>query len=260
MKSYQLYLIDLDGTMFRGNEKIEEAPLFIKHLQDTNQDFLFLTNNSSKKPSDVVLHLASFGIEVDESKVYTTSLAMAQYISTQKAGASVYMIGEEGLRVALQEAGCKLITNDDNLDLVDFVVMGLDRQITYEKLAKAALAVRAGATFLSTNADKALPTERGMLPGNGSLTSVITTSTRIEPLFIGKPEPLMIELILKQKGLEKEDLLLIGDNYETDILAGIVANIDTAIVFTGFTSKEEIDQVKVKPTYQWYTLKEAINN
>jgi 4-nitrophenyl phosphatase len=259
LKAYQLYLIDLDGTMFRGNEKIEEAPLFIKHLQDTNQDFLFLTNNSTKKPSDVVLHLASFGIEVDESKVYTTSLAMAQYISTQKAGASVYMIGEEGLRIALQEAGCKLIAEDHNLEQVDFVVMGLDRQITYEKLAKAALAVRAGATFLSTNADKALPTERGLLPGNGSLTSVITTSTRIEPLFIGKPEPLMIELILKKKGLDKKDLLLIGDNYETDILAGIVANIDTAIVFTGFTSKEELDQVKVKPTYQWNTLQEAIN-
>lgn len=259
MKSYQLYLIDLDGTMYRGNEKIEEAPFFIKHLQDTNQDFLFLTNNSTKKPSDVVLHLSSFGIDVDESRVYTTSLAMAQYISTKKVGASVYMIGEEGLRIALQEAGCKLIDEDHNLEQVDFVVMGLDRQITYEKLAKAALAVRAGATFLSTNADKALPTERGMLPGNGSLTSVITTSTRIEPLFIGKPEPLMIELILKQKGLDKKDLLLIGDNYETDILAGIVANIDTAIVFTGFTSKEELDQVKVKPTYQWNTLQEAFN-
>lgn len=245
--------------MYRGNEKIEEAPIFIKHLQDTKQDFMFLTNNSSKKPSDVVLHLASFGIEVEEEKVYSTSLATAQYISTQKAGASVYMIGEEGLRFALQEAGCQLITDEEKLEQVDFVVMGLDRQITYDKLAKAALAVRAGASFISTNADKALPTERGMLPGNGSLTSVITTSTRVEPLFIGKPESLMIELILKQKGLKKKDLLMIGDNYETDIMAGIVANIDTAIVFTGFTSKEELEQVNVKPTYQWNTLVEALN-
>jgi 4-nitrophenyl phosphatase len=260
LKQYQLFLIDLDGTMYRGSDKIEEAPVFINHLQEIQQDYMFLTNNSSKKPSDVVAHLASFGIVTEESKVYTTSLATAQYISNQKPGASVYVIGEEGLEAALEAAGCRLITGDQNLVDCDFVVIGLDRQITYEKLAHAALAVRAGATFISTNADKALPTERGLLPGNGSLTSVITTTTKEKPLFIGKPEPLMIDLILQQTGLQKKDLLMIGDNYETDILAGIGAGIDTAIVFTGYTSKEELEGVTVKPTYQWNTLLEAINS
>jgi 4-nitrophenyl phosphatase len=259
LKSYPLYLIDLDGTMYRGSEKIEEAPLFIKHLHETKQDFIFLTNNSSKKPKDVVTHLATFGIEADEKRVYTTSLATAQYISNQKERASVYVIGEEGLRAALEEAGCILVTEGDQVKDCDFVVMGLDRQITYEKLANATLAVRAGATFISTNADKALPSERGLLPGNGSLTSVVTTSTRVPPLFIGKPEPLMIDLILQKTGLQKKDLLMIGDNYETDILAGIGAGVDTAIVFTGFTTKEELEGVNIKPTYQWNTLLEAIN-
>jgi 4-nitrophenyl phosphatase len=259
VKRYQLLLIDLDGTMYRGSEKIEEAPIFMKYIQETQQDYMFLTNNSSKKPSDVVSHLASFGVDTEESKVYTTSLATAQYITDQKPGASVFVIGEEGLEVALKAAGCRLITGEQNLVECDFVVMGLDRHITYDKLANAALAVRSGATFISTNADKALPTERGLLPGNGSLTSVITTTTREQPLFIGKPEPLMIDLILQKTGLQKKDLLMIGDNYETDILAGIGAGIDTAIVFTGYTSKEELKGVTVKPTYQWNTLLEAIN-
>jgi 4-nitrophenyl phosphatase len=246
--------------MYKGSDKIEEAPIFMKHLQNMQQDYMFVTNNSSKTPKDVVSHLASFGINTEESKVYTTSLATAQYISNQKQGASVYVIGEDGLKEALADVGCRIVTGEEDVLDSEFVVMGLDRQITYEKLANAAIAVRAGARFISTNADKALPTERGLLPGNGSLTSVITTTTREQPFFIGKPEPLMIDLILQKTGLKKKDLLMIGDNYETDILAGIGAGIDTAIVLTGYTSKEELEGVTVRPTYQWNTLLEAINS
>ncbi len=148
------------------------------------------------------------------------------------------------------------MTEEEELASCDYVVTGLDRQITYDKLAKAALAVRAGATFISTNGDKALPTEKGLLPGNGSLTAVISTSTQVAPRFIGKPEPLMIELILEQKGLSKEEALMIGDNYDTDILAGVNAGIDTALVFTGFTSKEDIAKCEHQPTYQWNHLLE----
>jgi 4-nitrophenyl phosphatase len=256
VKSYKLFLIDLDGTMYRGTEGISEAAPFIKQLTEKAQDFLFLTNNSSKKPDDVVQHLASFGIETEANKVYTTSTATGQYIQNKKQGARVYMIGEEGLRHALEKSGCQLITDSAEIETCDFVVMGLDRQITYEKVANAALAVRAGATFISTNADKALPSERGLLPGNGSLTSIVSTATGINPIFIGKPESLMIDLILNQEGLMKEDLLMIGDNYETDILAGVNAGIDTAIVFTGFTSEEELKKYEVMPTYQWKHLLE----
>lgn len=254
LKSYKLFLIDLDGTMYRGTEKIEEAAPFIKLLQEMGQDFVFLTNNSSKKPEDVVRHLALFGITTETEKIYTTSQATAQYITNQKKEPKVFMIGEEGLQVALQQAGCRLVYDQSELAEVDFVVMGIDRQITYEKLAKASMAVHAGATFISTNSDKAIPTERGLLPGNGSLTSVVATATRVQPKFIGKPEPLMIELLEKKLGLEKKDLLMIGDNYETDILAGLNAGIDTAIVFTGFTSPEELANYQCNPTYQWRNL------
>jgi 4-nitrophenyl phosphatase len=256
MKSYRLFLIDLDGTIYRGTEEIEEASIFIQQLQEAGQEYLFLTNNSSKRQSDVVQHLATFGIKAEENQVYSTSLATAHYIAKQKAGASVFMIGEEGLLVALEEAGCRLITEDEDLTSCDFVIIGIDRHITYEKLTKAALAIRSGAIFISTNADKALPTERGLLPGNGSLTACLTTTTGVDPLFIGKPESFMIDLILEQRGLNKEDLIMIGDNYETDILAGIKAGIDTAIVFTGYTSKKQLEGYETKPTYQWDHLLE----
>lgn len=115
----------------------------------------------------------------------------------------------------------------------DFVVVGLDRDITYEKLAKACLAVRNGATFISTNGDIAIPTERGLLPGNGSLTSVVAVSTGVDPIFIGKPESIIMEQALKVLGIEKNEALMVGDNYDTDILAGINAGMHTLLVHTG---------------------------
>lgn len=256
LRQYKLFLIDLDGTMYRGMEKIEAAPLFIEELRDAGQEFMFLTNNSTRQAEAFAQHMARFGIDVDPEQIYTTSVATAQYIMNEKPGAKVYVIGEEGLKTTLAEAGCQLIPEFQPGTDCDYVVMGLDRQITYEKLAQACLAVRSGATFISTNPDKAFPSERGLLPGNGSLTSVVSVSTQTEPIFIGKPEPLMINLILQEKNLSQAEVLMIGDNYETDILAGINAGIDTAIVFTGYTSKQDLAKVKVKPTYQWDSLLE----
>lgn len=254
LKQYKLLLIDLDGTMYRGREKIEEAPLFIAALEEAGQAYMFLTNNTTKKPIDFARHLARFGIHVSEKRIYTSSIATATYIAEQKKEARVFVIGEEGLKHALQASGCQVYTEWEETSPCDYVVMGLDRQINYEKLAQAALAVRAGATFISTNPDKAIPSERGLLPGNGSLTAAVSTATQTEPLFIGKPEPFMIQQIMKEQDLSPEDLLMIGDNYETDILAGIHAGIDTALVFSGFTSREALAQVEQKPTYLWDTL------
>nr|WP_236838744.1 TIGR01457 family HAD-type hydrolase [Caldalkalibacillus salinus] len=250
-KNYKLMIIDLDGTMYRGNERIDEAAPFVQQLVETGQDYIFLTNNSTKTTSDVLTHLQGFDIPVKPEQVYTTSKAAADYVTRESQAPSVYMIGEKGLQQALSEAGCRLVDSEEELQHCDYVIIGLDRHVTYEKLAKATIAVRAGATFISTNADKALPTERGLLPGNGAITSVVETATRTAPLYIGKPESLMLDMILKEKQIEQSDALLIGDNYDTDISTGIRAGVDTAIVFTGFTSKEELEKKKAQPTYKW---------
>lgn len=245
MKQYKGYLIDLDGTMYRGSERIEAAGRFVKRLYEQNIPYLFVTNNSTKKQEDVAEVLAKHNIQAEPSLVVTTSMATASYIHDLKPKATVYAVGEEGLFHALQEMGHTVTDQPE----ADFVVIGLDRSVTYEKLARACLAVRNGATFISTNGDVALPTERGLLPGNGSITSVVSVSTGQKPIFIGKPESVITEQALKLIQLPKEDVLMVGDNYDTDILAGINAGLDTLLVFTGVTQKEHLSQYKVQPTY-----------
>ncbi|MBM7648547.1 4-nitrophenyl phosphatase [Bacillus ectoiniformans] len=252
MKSYKGYLIDLDGTMYRGTEKIKEAGDFISRLNAAGLPYLFVTNNSSRTPEQVAEKLVGFDIPTTPEQVFTTSMATASFIAEKKAGATVYVIGEEGIRSALAEKGLELVDHEQ----ADFVVVGIDRGITYEKLATACLAVRNGATFISTNGDIAIPTERGLLPGNGSLTSVVAVSTQTDPIFIGKPESIIMNQALKVLGTDKEDTIMIGDYYDTDILAGIKAGMDTLLVYTGVTQKEHLEKYQEQPTYTIQTLDE----
>ncbi|WP_411739209.1 TIGR01457 family HAD-type hydrolase [Peribacillus sp. S4] len=249
MKSYKGYLIDLDGTMYRGTEQIAEAAGFINDLRKRDIPYLFVTNNSSRTPAQVADKLRSIGISTEDDQVFTTSMATANYIAEQKKGATVYVVGEEGIIEALKEKGMKLVE-----DHPDYLVMGIDRGINYEKLSKACLAVRNGAVFISTNGDIAIPTEQGLLPGNGSLTSVVSVSTQVQPIFIGKPESVIVEQALRVLGVPKEETIMVGDNYDTDILAGINAGIDTLLVHTGVTTKERLKQYKEQPTHVVDTL------
>lgn len=244
LKKYSGYLIDLDGTMYRGTERIFEAVQFVRQLHEKDIPYLFVTNNSSRTPAQVAEKLREFEIPAQESQVFTTSQATANFIFEQNQNASIYVIGEDGIRTALSEKGFQFAEEN-----ADYVVFGIDRSIDYEKYTIACLAIRNGATFISTNGDIAIPTERGLLPGNGALTSVITVSTQTQPIFIGKPESIIMEQALKVLGTKKEETLMVGDNYDTDILAGINAGFDTLLVHTGVTTKAHLPQIQVQPTY-----------
>lgn len=254
MKDYKGYLIDLDGTMYKGSQVIEGAIEFIDYLNKEDKDYLFVTNNSSKTPEEVAEKLNEIGFHTSSEHVITTAMATAGYISEESPGATVYMVGGTGLRKSLNDAG--LIVKDD--EHVDYVVMGLDEEITYEKLTVACLAVRNGAKFISTNKDVSIPKERGFLPGNGSLTSVVSVSTGQTPIFIGKPETIIMEQALEKIGHAKEECIMIGDLYDTDILAGINSGIATLHVHTGVTTFEEIQRKEVLPTYSIKNLLEII--
>ncbi|PAV28738.1 TIGR01457 family HAD-type hydrolase [Virgibacillus profundi] len=253
MKNYKGYLIDLDGTMYRGSEPIEAAAEFVNALHTKNIPYLFVTNNSSKTQEDVSDKLNNMRIRSTPDHVVTTSLATARFIKHQKKDARCYVIGEAGLRAALKEQGLTIVE-----DTCDFVVVGIDREISYEKLAKGCIEIRNGATFISTNSDVAIPTERGLLPGNGALTSIITVSTGRAPIFIGKPEAIIMEEALGILGLPKNETLMVGDNYHTDIRAGINAGIDTLMVFTGVTPFAELANLEIKPDYHVQSLREWI--
>lgn len=250
---YKGYLIDLDGTMYKGTEKIEEAGQFVQKLNELNIPYLFVTNNSSRTPKQVADKLVSFDIPATEEQVFTTSMATANYIAEQKKDASVYVIGEEGIKYTIEEKGLMFGQED-----ADFVVVGIDRDITYEKFAVGAIAIRQGAQFVSTNGDIAIPTERGLLPGNGSLTSVLTVTTTVKPTFIGKPESIIMEQAMRVLGTDLSETLMVGDNYDTDIMAGMNAGMDTLLVHTGVTTKELLQKYDKQPTYVIDSLSEWI--
>lgn len=255
MKKYKGYLLDLDGTMYAGTEVIEGAKEFIAYLADNNFPYLFVTNNASKRPDEVADKLSKMGFVAHADNVVTSAMATASYIADEKPNATVYVIGGTGIRHALEEEG--LVIKDD--EHVDYAVIGLDVDINYEKLSKACLAVRNGAKFISTNPDTSIPTERGFLPGNGALTSVITVSTGVEPKFIGKPMPTIMNKAVDMIGLDKSELVMIGDLYMTDIMSGINSDIDTLHVQTGVSTYEQVMAEAVPPTYSVKNLLEVID-
>ncbi|ADC88032.1 TIGR01457 family HAD-type hydrolase [Staphylococcus lugdunensis] len=254
MKHYKGYLIDLDGTMYKGTEEVDGAAQFIDYLNQQGIPHLYVTNNSTKTPEEVTAKLREMHIDAKPEEIVTSALATANFIANEKANASVYMIGGSGLKAALLDRRLTLRRDKH----VDYVVIGLDEQVTYDKLAIATLAVREGATFISTNPDVSIPKESGLLPGNGAITSVVSVSTGQQPQFIGKPEPVIMDIALDILKLDKADVAMVGDLYDTDIMSGINVGVDTIHVQTGVTSFAEIQEKDVPPTYSVKDLNEVI--
>ena len=242
---YKGYLIDLDGTIYRGSEPIPAGRRFVEQLQANQIPFLFLTNNTTKTPETVANRLANeFSIHVGPETVYTATLATIDYMNDANKGKKVYVIGEPGLIDPILAAG--YVWEEET---PDYVVVGLDTDVTYEKFVVATLAIQKGATFIGTNPDKNIPTERGLLPGAGSVIAMIEASTQQKAIYIGKPEAIIMEKAVEILGVEKANVLMVGDNYTTDILAGINNGIDTLLVLSGFTQKADVPTLPVPPTY-----------
>lgn len=253
MKKYAGYMIDLDGTIYRGKEKIPAAKRFIERLQEHDIPFLFVTNNSTQAPIKVVENLANnFDIHVKEENVYTSALATADYIADlDKDKRSVYVIGGVGLKQAILDRGFRFEETNP-----DYVVVGLDYDVTYHKFELATLAIKRGAKFIGTNADTNLPNERGLVPGAGSVIALVECSTQQKATYIGKPETIIMEKALERLGLPKDEVVMVGDNYMTDIKAGINFGIDTMLVYTGVSTRELVRKQEIAPTIELGSLDE----
>lgn len=251
---YQGYFIDLDGTTYKGTTTIPAAARFVEQIQKLDKKIMFVTNNSTRTPEFVANNLkANHNIDVDQSNIYTTALATADYLDqyADQQHRKVYVIGEIGLKNALLANG---FTFDE--DNPDYVVVGLDSDVTYHKFELAVLAVRNGATFIGTNADSNLPNERGMVPGAGSLVKLVEYATQQQPIMIGKPEKIIMQMALNKIGLTRNQVIMVGDNYHTDITAGINVGMDTLIVYSGLSKRIDVEKEKILPTYQVDTLDE----
>ncbi len=252
MKQYKAYCFDLDGTVYRGKEGIPAAISLIHKLQKVGIEPFYVTNNSSKTPEQLQQALAAIGIKAPVEHIYSSALVTAKYIAQHYHEAKVQVIGADGIKTALHAEG---ITVSDE-EQVDVLVMGIDRTIDYLKIAKACLVVQNGAHLIGTNEDIKFPTEHGFLPGNGSFVNLVANVAGVEPLYIGKPSPVVLEVIAEQYGFEKSDMVMIGDNYHTDILCGIHFGCDTIHVNTGVTRREVVMQQILQPTYTVESLSE----
>jgi molybdenum cofactor cytidylyltransferase/probable selenium-dependent hydroxylase accessory protein YqeC len=240
--SIRSLIIDLDGVLYRGDQAIVGAKEFIALLQRERVPFLLLTNNSTRTPGQYVTKLAKMGITIEESDVLTSAQATALYMERiAPPGARVYTIGEEGLRAALRD---KYTITEKR---ADFVVVGMDTGLTYKKLKTATLLIRSRARFIATNPDKTLPTEVGLIPGNGAAIAALEAATGVAPFVVGKPEPAIFDLALARMGVDKEGAAVIGDRLETDILGGRRAGLITILVLSGATNRQVLESSSIKP-------------
>lgn len=217
----------------------------MERLQEKGIPYLFLTNNATKTPEEVALYLKNTcNIDAKASQVYTSGLAAIDFVKREYPGARTYIVGEAALVKQAQAAGLELTDVE-----AEVVIQALDRAVTYEKLMIASNAIRQNAAFIVTNPDTNLPTATGFVPGAGALTAFLKTSTQRNPVIIGKPFSHIMEGALRLLDLPKEDVVMVGDNYNTDILAGINFGMDTLLTLTGFTQLTDLEEKNVQPTY-----------
>jgi 4-nitrophenyl phosphatase len=243
LASIKHLLIDLDGVLYRGNRVLDGAAELLSWLRAQGVTFRLVTNNATLTPKQYVEKLAKLGIGVGEDEVFTSALATAAYLKTESAESqTAYVIGEQGLLSALDEAGIRVAS-----EAPDWVIVGLDREVTYEKLSTAALAIESGARFVATNPDASLPTEQGLLPGAGAIQAALTATTGVVPLVIGKPQPLLLRLAMKQLGGGTKDTAMLGDRLDTDIQGANGIQMPSILVLTGISKRSDVGQIPGEP-------------
>jgi 4-nitrophenyl phosphatase len=235
-------ILDMDGVVWRGDAPIGDLAATFRRIQERGLKFVFATNNSTKTSEQYVAKLNGFGVDVEPWQVVTSSQAAARAMAqSYPRGTRALVIGEDGLRIPLEQAEFEIVSVE-NAPQAEVVVMGMDRGVSFEKLAEATLLIRKGVRFYATNMDKTFPTPRGEIPGAGAWISVITTATNVEPIVAGKPFPFLMELSLERLGTLKEETLVVGDRLETDIAAGQAVGCPTALVLSGVSTREQADK------------------
>ncbi|WP_430009952.1 HAD-IIA family hydrolase [Methylophaga lonarensis] len=260
-------IIDMDGVLWHGNHPMAGLQAFFAALRDRDLPFILATNNASLTQQQYVDKLSSMGVIVLADEILTSSMATARYLN-QRIPANkrrVFVIGEEGLKQPLCDEGFTLTElyevnqpdkgiNDRGADLV---VSGLDRTLTWDKLATATLNIRAGAAFYATNSDTTLPTELGEVMGNGGVLAALTAATGVKPISIGKPQPILYQQALDILNILPEHTVAIGDRLDTDILGAVNAGIRSILVLSGVSTEQDMQQLDFKPTWVMQDIREV---
>jgi HAD superfamily hydrolase (TIGR01457 family) len=243
----KLFLLDMDGTVYLGNQLFPCTKPFLYEVKRNGANYVFLTNNSSKSASDYVAKLNQLGIPAERRDVFTSVEASAAYIKQNHPGRRVFASGTRAMVDELVEFGidaASVLRGGESI-----VLQGFDTELDYSKVENACRLIDEGALFLACNIDKVCPVEDGYIPDCGSICEMITSATGKRAVFIGKPEASMISGLLKRSGIAAEEAVMVGDRLYTDIACGINAGVDTVLVLSGETRLSDLDGSGLEPTY-----------
>jgi NagD protein len=237
------YLVDMDGVLVTGSQLIPGADLFVRRLQERGARYLVVTNNSMYTQADLQHRFRVAGLEIPAAHFYTSALATARFLDSQRPRGTAYAIGAAGLTTALHDVGYVLSSHQP-----DYVVLGETTAYSYEQITQAVRLIRAGARFVATNPDPNGPAEGGIAPATGAVAALIERASGIRPYYVGKPNPLMMRTALRYLQVHSEDSVMVGDRMDTDVVAGLESGMETILVLTGVTRPEQVDQFAYRPS------------
>lgn len=237
--SKKLYIFDQDGTIYLGGIVFPAAVKFINHLRDSGKRVMFFTNNASHNPEYYLEKLTRLGFSPDRSEILTAGDVTAEFLLRHRAGKSVYLVGTPELEKQFREAGVNLVSDD--AERADIVVTSFDTTLTYKKLEVACNFIRNGAEYLCTHPDFNCPTETGFIPDSGAIAALVTASTGVQPVYLGKPYATTIDMIGEVTGVSREDMCIFGDRLYTDIALGKRHGVTSVLVLSGETKQADVD-------------------
>lgn len=238
------YLLDMDGVLVRGNQLIPGADKFIGSLNEHKVEYLVFTNNPIYTPRDLAHRLSVIGLKVPEERIFTSSMATARFLQSQHPNGKAFVIGESGLTKAIHDVG--YVITDMN---PDYVVLGETISYNLEQITKGIRLISEGALFIATNPDPVGRENEGLVPACGALAALIEKASGHAPFFIGKPNPLMMRYALNYLGLHSTNTIMVGDRMDTDVVTGIMSGLETVLVLSGVSRREDVRKFPYRPTH-----------
>ncbi|MBJ7281455.1 MAG: HAD family hydrolase [Rhodoluna sp.] len=253
-RKIECWLTDMDGVLVHEGRALPGAADVIKQWKEQGLRFLVLTNNSIYTPRDLAARLKATGLAIPEEAIWTSALATADFLHSQKPKGTAFVLGEAGLTTAMHEIG--YVMTDVN---PDYVVLGESRNFNFDSLTKAIRLINNGSRFIATNPDATGPSAEGVLPATGSVAALITKATGKDPYIVGKPNPMMFRSAMNKINAHSESTGMIGDRMDTDVVAGIEAGLHTVLVLTGIADDAEINKYPFRPNEILNSIADLLN-
>jgi 4-nitrophenyl phosphatase len=250
LSNIKALILDMDGVLWRDDTPIGDLPAIFARIRERGLNVAMATNNATKTVDEYLEKFSGFGVNLEPWQIITSSLATAEVLAKGFPNrGSVFVVGENGIQRALEDEGFTAIIDPQDETMPAAVVAGIDRFISYAKLRRATLHIRAGVPFYGTNPDRTFPTPQGLVPGAGAILAAIEAATDVKPIVIGKPSPFMMHMSLERLGTRPEETLVVGDRLETDIVAGQAAGCGTALVLSGVSTREQAEAWEPAPDF-----------